>query len=222
VAEQSGTQLLIAPSLEKAEGATSLRLLKFDPQSQSPIERVVRTARGDAVSAELIAAVPELLRELFGLSRPAPEPVAARDSAPNAQPLAPSELPPPSAAAASNAHERAVPFAPLVLAAAGAVVLGGGIIAGVMKENTQDEYDGLKPTTMAEVDAAHSKRETGESQAVLATVLLSVGGAAIAAGGVWLALELSGSNERKPATAFVPLLAPNQLGLAVVHRGAAL
>jgi hypothetical protein len=231
VAEQSGTQLLIAPTLERADGATSLRLLKFDPQSQSPIERVVRKAHGEAVSPELIAAVPEMLRELFGLSRPAPQPVAARDTpaADTTEQLQPSvspELPPPLTASASvPTHEAAVPFAPLVLAAAGAVVFGGGIIAGVMQENTQDEYDALikePPMTTAEVDAANSKRTTGDSQAVLATVLLSVGGAAIAAGGVWLALELNQSSERKPPTAFVPLLAPGQLGLAVVHCGAAL
>jgi hypothetical protein len=233
VAEQSGTQLLIAPSLERANDVTSLRLLKFDTQSRTPLQRVERQERGDALP-QLSEAVPEMLRELFGLSRPAStaEPVAevpaaaeSKDPQPKA---APNEVPPPAAASVATERERALPLAPIVLAAAGAAVLGGGIVAGVMKQNSQNEYEDLVrqvPGDEGEVDAAIDVRDGVKSQAVLATVLLSVGSAAIAAGGIWLALELSQSRERPQtprATAFVPLIAPDQLGLAIVHRGAAL
>jgi hypothetical protein len=49
-------------------------------------------------------------------------------------------------------------------------------------------------------------------------VLLGVGGAALAAGGIWLAIVLAHDHERQPKLALVPTLGRSQLGLKLVHR----
>jgi hypothetical protein len=74
--------------------------------------------------------------------------------------------------------------------------------------------------TEAQARAAVDARSTGETQALAATVLLAVGGAAIAAAGIWFAVEVSGGSEQ--TTAFSPMLGPHQVAFVLTHHGASL
>lgn len=227
VAAQSGVQVVVAPTLELARGERTLRLLRYDAQAGGEPQRAARRLPAGSEDDALLALVPGILRELFGLSRQAPEPtpVASSSVLPPSASGARGEAAPPSAAVSAPRPAGTFPVAPVVVAAAGLAVLGGGIVAGSIMEDTESELAALgAPRDAREAAAAQETRERGKDQELTANLLLGVGAAALAVGGVWLALELGVPDDaaEERATALVPLLAPSQLGLAIVHRGASL
>jgi hypothetical protein len=233
VAAQSGVQMLIAPKVQRTAAELIFSLLRFDTRD-GQMRRVLRRQRGHVLNAATLDALPGMLRELFEL--------AAKSEAVVAAPVPPVAAPLPSAATAPVAsvapplpdapidlesRSRPLPVAPLILAGAGVLVVGGGIVAGLMMQQTQADYDKLRPSTTSEmdlVDSAVQKRRSGETLATLANVLFVLGGATVAAGGIWLAVELSTAQHHgyESLTALRPLVGPNQFGLVLTHRREAL
>jgi hypothetical protein len=104
----------------------------------------------------------------------------------------------------------------VIVAGAGVVLVGVGALMGALMSDTQREYKRQPVTTMDEAEAADVLRERGKRQALIADVLFGVGGAAIAAGGVWLVLALT--HDEAPQAAVVPELGPDHAGLRVAGR----
>jgi hypothetical protein len=221
VAAQSGVQVLIAPTLVRTDSALVVTLLRFDVRTGGGNAAPVRVARkqvGAQLKPELLDAIPNMLRELFGLSADkaaagvVAAPAAAVPSAP------PDELP-----VAAYTHDKAELTGPLILGSAGAVLVAGGVVAGLMMQSTHSEYLKLPKTTELEIDHAIEVSSRGETQATVANVLYGVGAAAIVASAIWLAIELGNSSERNPSyTALVPALGPGQLGVSLLQRGPSL
>jgi len=199
VATQSGARVVIAPTLQRAASELVLSVLRFDT-SDGEIRSVLQ--RKSSV-AELLDAVPEMLRELFD---------------------APPTEPPGGVTAPSVQSGRGVPVGPLILAGAGVAALGTGITMGVVMSDQQSKFERLSRgvSSKPEADAANQARSAGESQELAANVLFAVGGAAIVAAGIWLVVAGSDRAEAEPTTTFAPLLGPRQLALVWTQRGDAL
>jgi hypothetical protein len=198
VAANSGARVVIAPTLQRAGSELVLSVLSFDSLG-SEIRRVLRRKSSEA---ELLDAVPQMLRELFDLAQPR---VA-------------------EAPAQASQSSGGLPLGPLILAGAGVAALGAGIAMGVVMNDQESEYESMSMgvDTRPEADAANHARSVGESQALAADVLFAVGGAAIVAGAIWFVVDASDRDEAEPTTAFTPLLGPHQLALVWTQRGDAL
>ncbi|MET0384658.1 MAG: hypothetical protein ABW321_01805, partial [Polyangiales bacterium] len=238
VTTQHSTQVLIAPSLARTSGELVLSLLRFDARD-GKMRRATRRQSGQTLSSTTLDAVPDMLRELFELPpKPKPEPAADASLAPNdgkssppsaaevplIDPLAGTERLPEGPMEPPSAHRR-FPLGPVLLGAGGVLLLGGGIIAGVVSQSAQSDYDSLVAgePPRGNVDEAFDKASTGKTAATTANVLFGLGGAVLVASGIWLTVELT----RKPADTYehvqlTPMIGPNQLGLVLTQRGAGL
>jgi hypothetical protein len=221
VANQTSAQILIAPSLQTTPSELVLSLLRFDA-SDGQMRRVLRRQPGTSLRPETLDAVPSMLRELFELPEPKPQPTTPAaditETEPERAPLPPIIEPPQEPAAS-----RPMPVGPWLLAGGGALVLGGGAVVGVMMLNTNDEYNSKRTRDQSDVSDAIDLRDKAKTQAVIANVLFGVGGAMAVAGGIWLAVALSQPYHRDDwQTSVIPAIGPGQLGLTLVHRGGAL
>jgi hypothetical protein len=232
--EQSHAEQLVAPTLQHTPSELVLSVLRFDARGQGKMRRVVRRQSGQVLGSALLDQVPSMMRELFDVppaakpaaAVPVPPPVAEPQIAP---PLAVQEVPSPEPTRLPEgpmeppeSHWR-VPVAPVILGGAGVLALTGGIIAGAMMQSTQAEYDRLVIATKQDAERAADLHSSGQSQAVVANVLMGVGGAAIIGAGIWLLVDRSRAASREAQlTAFSPLVGPQQLGLVFTRRGDAL
>jgi hypothetical protein len=217
VAAKSRAKILIAPTLQRTPSELVLSVLRFDVSDGGDMRRVLRRQAGRTVGPELLDAIPDMLRELFNLPKAEPE---VAETAPSA-----AEAPAPDLATMPDypTESRAPSLVgPLILGGAGVAALGVGLAMGIAMKDQQSEFDRLsaRVETEAQARAAVDARETGETQALAANLLFVVGGAAIAAAGIWLAVELNAASER--TTAFSPMVGPNQVALVVTHHGASL
>jgi hypothetical protein len=223
VTTQTSTQILIAPTVQRTPSELILTLLRFDARGDGDTRRVLRRFPGKTLGSAALDAVPDMLRELFGLpAKPKTPPVAevpapAKAAPVSTQPTAP--LPLPEGPMEPEAP-RPTPVGPLVLAGAGVLVIGGGVVAGLMMLATQDEYNKHAPDTSTEVPNALDTKSTGKTEETVANVLFVVGGAAVVAGGIWLIVELNRPRPQyETLTSLRPVLGPHQLGLVLTHRG---
>jgi hypothetical protein len=219
VAERTHGDVLVAPSLERRGGQLELRILYF-AVSDEDSRFAARRAPGKRLDADTVNAIPAMVDELFGASKSA-APAPPGDEAPLPAPEAQSE---PAAEPASTSIEddasvssehRRIPIAPLIVAGSGVVLVGVGALMGALMSDTQRDYEHQQVTNMDEAEKAEELRARGKRQALMADVLFGVGGAAIAAGGVWLVLSLTHEDAQ---TAVVPELGPDHAGLRVAGK----
>jgi hypothetical protein len=213
VAQRMEARMLIVPSVARAGGSVTLRILQFDTKADAPRTAEAHTSGKNVDS--LLPQVPKLLREVLGVAeKPAQEPAAA----PAAE-AAPQEAPAEDAAAPVEPSEprRGISVAPVVIGIGGLVAVAGGLAFGAMMKSTQDDYAKQPVQTQDQARAADKVRERGERQALVATVLLGVGAAAVVTSGVWLALEIGRDKGEAPAqAALVPTIGPRSAGLTLV------
>ena len=216
VAERTHGDVLVAPSLKRHGGQLELRILYF-AVSDDDSRFAARRAAGKRLDTDTVNAIPAMVDELFGATKSAAPAEAAPLPAPEAQsePSAePASTAPEDDASASGEHRR-VPIAPLIIAGGGVVLIGAGALMGALMSDTQRDYEHQPVTTMDEAEKANELRTRGKRQALMADVLFGVGGAAIAAGGVWLVLALTHEHAE---TAVVPELGPDHAGLRVAGK----
>jgi hypothetical protein len=233
VTTQSGVQQLIAPTLQRTPTEMVLSVLRFDARGGGKMRRVVRRQAGRVLGAELLDAVPEMMRELFELPPAAKkkEPEVPLDSTGFPRPNDATEAPAPDASLTTlpegpdEPPSWRVPAAPIVLGSVGLLVIGGGIAAGVLANNEEQKFNRLVVDTRSDADAAEDTRSKGRTQAVLANVMFGVGGAAVLAAGIWLIADYANASSRRESfhvTSIRPIVGPQQLGLVLTHRGSSL
>jgi hypothetical protein len=209
LAQQVGAPVLIAPSVQRAGEETVVTLLCFDAAGSGEMRTVVRRfAGGDVVSAALDA-VPDMLRELFGVPL---EPAARAPEA--AEPPAPTPTREQAAPIAARGHP--FPLAPVLIAAGGVALIAAGTAFALASQANKHDYAHARLHNDADVDAAIALRNKASHQATLANIGFGVGAAALAVGATWLVLDLGSRDEvdRTRAT-LAPFGGPSQLGLAL-------
>jgi hypothetical protein len=210
VAKHTKAELLIAPSIQRAGQELVLSILYFDSRGATELRRASRRQPGVVLQPDTLDGVPDMLRELFRL-----EPAEAAPPAEVAQPPQPEvavdEAFPDTLEAE---HGDAVPAGPFLLAGGGLLTLGAGIVVGaLLVKETEDEYASIRVTSMERAQDAYDKREEGQTQALVASILIGTGAAALLAGGVWLAAELDDEGESQGSASLRPIIGPDRAGL---------
>jgi hypothetical protein len=233
VTAQNGSDVLISPSIAQTAGETVLSILRFD-NADGQMKRVLRRQQGVALNSATLDAVPNMLRELFDLppkEPPVEQPVAAAPTE-YADPIASTD--PALDYEPVKARSTPFPIGPVLLGAGGVVLLGTATAFGISTNSLQSDYNAAhKNPTMESLQHADSLSSTGKTNAAVATVLFSVGGAAIGGAAIWLAVELmnkpdreeqkpGGSDMSSSTFSLLPLLGPDQAGVLLTKRGVGL
>lgn len=193
VATETGTPIIVVPSLAQANGRIVATILMYD-QRDSSIRRGTReTSAGD--TSTLLGGVEGLLREVFGLPAPA---VTQSDITP----------PPPPP------HTTSLSPVPIVVIVVGGLALIGGAIAGGLSIGDASTYQGAaRYTSQADVDANLAVLSRQQTEATVADALL-IGGAIVAVGGlIWQ--MAAGNEDGSSPLALTPMVSSTQVGLAV-------
>jgi hypothetical protein len=210
MAGAAGVSALLVRTLVTSEESAQLQLLYFDGASNDA-PSMARTSVPAHASTELIAAVPSLVRELFGI----PEVVEA------AEPL--SVEPPMSAAPApvepAPAPRDTVSPAPWVLAGVGAAALTVGIIVGAVAANDFDAWKKRSVRTMGDADRADEDFSDLETRAIAADLSMLAGAVLLGVGVSWLAVELADDGESAQARGSKLRLAPSTSGATLFLQG---
>ena len=212
IAERMEARVLIVPAVERADGTVTLSVLYFDSQGEEAPRALEREGRGSAVTPELLAELPEMLRELLAVlavKEESAQPTAAEDP-PEAQP-APKEVVEPTEPDTGGPSL----LAPVLIGAAGLGAVAAGLVVGAMMKQTQDDYASRAIDTQMQARLAEEDRKRGQDQALVATVLLGAGAAAIVTSGIWFAL-VSGKEDRATQASLVPVISPRSAGISLL------
>jgi hypothetical protein len=235
VTSQHEAEMLVAPTLARISNELVLTLLRFDARS-GKTQRVLKRQAGQTLSSDTLDAVPDLLRELFGLPAKVETPPPAPTPAEPAKPAAgegPINEPLPEPPMEAPSAERKVPVGPLLLGGGGVLLIGAGLVMGITVLNLESQYRDVTMTDLqslsrrdaeAVVDQANDYKSSGETNAVISNVFLGLGGAVLIASGIWFAVELSKRPPRyeDQQVRVAPMLGRHELGLVLTHRGAGL
>jgi hypothetical protein len=211
VAQQSGTDGLLAPELQLAGQETVVTLLYFDARGEGELRSVTRRYGGPEVEREALDDVPSMVRELFGIPEPEPTPAALDTS---------------FTAAMEHSPRRpsAWPALPVTLTVTGLVLVGIGAGFGVAAKATEREYATVQVDATASAPSARQSAEQAddlyskaETQALVCNIGLAVGGAALVTGATLWIVHLANRGESEHL-ALSPQLGPGELGLRVDGR----
>lgn len=212
VASKASVEVLIVPSVERGAGELTLTFMAFDARADA-IARVAHWQDGADIRPETIAALPDLIAGLF--PEPGPPDI---DFVAEAKANAESAAGPVDGASGAKLSL----LAPILVAGAGALLIGAGVVTGLMLRSTQADYDTTDIRTRTDARAADDLHAEASTQATVANVFYGLGGVALVASGTWLAIEWLGSSE-EPAqqthTRLSPWVAPRQVGIVVRHQG---
>ncbi len=209
IAERMEARVLVVPAVQRADGTIKLRVLYFDSEGDEAPRAVERERSGSAVDAELLAELPGMLRELFAIKDEPAEPTAAEDQ-PEVQP-APEEVVEPTEPETGGPSL----LAPVLIGAGGLGAVAAGLVVGAMMKATEDDYASRAIDSEMQARLAEEDRKRGQDQALVATVLLGAGAAAIVTSGIWFAL-VSGKEDRAAQASLVPVIGPRSAGVTLL------
>ncbi|MFI5307184.1 MAG: hypothetical protein ACHQ53_07530 [Polyangiales bacterium] len=176
---------VVVRRLTVEQGRMTLTLLHFDATATDEPAHAEETFEGADAGKAAVAAVPSLVRRLFGI----PEPVVAA-----AVPAPASALVATSPGPTSATTDRAgggVGALSVVTLAAGAGILTGGLVVGASAKSSFDEFKAIKVVTEDDARRANSKFDAVKSKALAANVLMPSGAAVLALGAALLVLDLT-------------------------------
>jgi hypothetical protein len=211
-ARQAEAESLLAPSVQRDGDAVTVSFLHFDPATGAA-RTVKRRYAGERVGEQALSGVSEMMVELFGAN----EPVLRPDEAASPAEREPA-VPPPPAAEPAPSPKAKLPIVAIVLGGVGVALIGTGIAFGVMANSNDDEYLNSHPDSKPEVDQANETIDTAQSQAVVSTVTLGLGAAALVGAGValyWQLKEQKSDSSTPARVALTPRVGPRELGLTL-------
>ena len=161
--------------------------------------------RVDASSEDgVFDSIDAILRELFDVPEPEPEVTPPDDIRPIGI------TPPPSEPSGG------VPTGGIVLAAAGAAIVLGGAVAGILHQSSEDDYQAQPIVNESDIDAANSSFDEAQRRGRAAMVLFAVGGAVAAAGVVWIIVGATrGSDDATARVQVTPVASLDGAGIAL-------
>jgi hypothetical protein len=212
VTQQSGTDGLLSPELQLAGQQTVVTLLYFDARGEGTLRSVTRRYSGPEVERLALDDLPSVVRELFGIPEPEPEPnLAVLDPSYGADMSAPP-------------RESAWPALPVTLTITGLVLVGVGAGFGVAAKATEREYAGIKvddatsPMMAKELaEQANDLYSKADTQALVCNIALGVGGAALLTGATLWIIHLA-NRQPEHHLSLAPRVGPGELGLRVDGR----
>ena len=215
IAQLAQVDAVVVRHLAVKPDQLSLTLTYFDATASDEPTHVDQSFAGSDASDSAVAAVPALVRKLFGV----PEPVVVASPEPVALAPAPqSTLEPTRLRSQEDAHSARVGALTWITLAGGAAVLAGGIVLGASAQSSFDNFKGFQLKTTADVARANSKLDVAKSKALAADVMMPVGGAILALGGVLLALDLM-HEDKAPRVAVIPVRGGAVLSLSATTEG---
>lgn len=194
IASETGTPIIVAPSLADAGGTIVATILVFDGRDQSLRRGTRETASTD--SSALLGGVEGLLREVFGL------PAAAAVEDETQGPTPPVAVTRPGLSAA-----------PIVVIAIGGVALIVGAILGGISIGDASTYQAMTWHTQADVDTGLTLLSRQQTEAIAADALLIGGGLVAVAGLIWQ--MAAGNEDGSSPLAMTPIVSSTQVGLAL-------
>jgi hypothetical protein len=201
VAREAGVEALVAPVLRSDGDQVLVTLLYFDIH-ENQIRGVTRQLQGRSVAQAMLDAVPEMVREAFGLP-----PVSTAEPGTGATDQATPSAEPPE-------RSRAARVVPWVLAGTGVTMLAVGLGLSISANNAENSYANTAIDDSSDVDLALDRLDTAQRRALAANVSFGVGGAALVASlATWLWFRHE-QNE-PPKVALLPRLSHNHVGLSV-------
>jgi hypothetical protein len=229
VAQRTNAQIVIAPTLERAQGAIVLSLLYFDAKTGAPPRKVSRKQRGTALDRDTFDALPGLLRQLLPsagktetAAKPKASPLPQLKPVPAPEPADASEADAESTAetdaALASAEEppraKSVPLGPILLGAGGVAMIATGAVFGALVSGAENDFSKLDIRTEADVMNAEDDIDSAETNALVANALLGAGAAVVVGAAIWLAIDLS--SHREPSdVAVVPVIGKDYAGLSL-------
>lgn len=175
---------VVVRRLTVEQGRMTLTLVHFDATATDEPAHAEETFEGADAGKAAVAAVPSLVRRLFGIPEPV---VAAAVPAPTSALAATS----PGPTSATPAREGRVGALSVVTLAAGAGILTGGLVVGASAKSSFDEFKAIKVVTEDDARRANSKFDAVKSKALAANVLMPSGAAVLALGAALLVLDLT-------------------------------
>lgn len=195
---------LVLRSVVKSGSALQLDLVYFDASSQDEPARASFTGNSD----QLAAAVPSLVRQLFGIPDvAAPVAAAAAPAVVTAPVASTSPAPSPSGGAST------LTIASIVTLAVGVGVGLAGVVVGASAASTFDDYKNTAVTDQASARRASGLFSDAESKATIANVLMPIGGALVIGGAIMMVLGLNSDSDGAAGT---------QVAVAPVRQGGVL
>lgn len=192
VAAETGTPIIVVPSLAAAGSTVVATVLVYDGRDQTMRRGTREVTASD--TAALLGGVEGLLREVFGLP-----PVAEHEADE-----------PPTTPAAS--HSLAI--APPIVIGIGALALLAGAIVGGLSLADASTFQGTRFSTQAEVDAGLDGLLARQRAEAFAADGLLIGGAVVAVAGlVWMLV--AGNDDGSSPLALAPIAGPSEVGLAL-------
>ena len=228
-------ELLWVPALSRRDGHARLKVLYFDARSGAEPRSAEREHARDAKGAtDFRSELPAMVRELLSSAErdekaaavvPKPEgaePAESQRSAADEGGVHGDDADEvsgqsPAKAVTSPSPSEAgqpLPWGPILLGGGGVVVVAAGLISFAMMSATEDAYARRVVDSRRQAELAEEERSRGKTQAVVTSVLLGTGLTAIAAAGVWLALELRADDDDAHA-ALTPLLTTHSAGVVL-------
>jgi hypothetical protein len=199
IAKLAQVDAVVVRKLTVGPQSATLSLTHFDATSADEPARAEQTFPSADLDEALVAAVPALVRKLFGI--PEPVPAAADAPAPATGPSAAGVTP----STADPEDEGGVGPLTWVVLGAGVATLAGGVIVGLGAKSDFDDYKAIEVQDSADAERARAKYDDADSGGTLATILIPAGGALIALGVTLLVLDLSASGPEETSVAIAPL-----------------
>lgn len=202
VAERTHVVGLLAPTVTRTDNVVVLSLLWYDPEHQPAMRVVTQQVPVSDGDDAVLARVPVLLGAVFGGAEAA-APVAPTKPAGAAQ-AEPAIVKPaiaPTPATPESSPEPAKPslLLPIVLGAAGVVVIATGIAFGVAADSSEDTYARTRVINESDAARARDRYDNASSYALISNVALGVGAAALLAGAVVFSWDQFGHPSKEHA-----------------------
>lgn len=213
IAQLAQVDAVVVRQLAVKPEQLDLTLMYFDVTASDEPTRVDQSFSGSDAGERAVAAVPALVRKLFGVPEPvvaSPEPVAA--------PASPGAMEPAPASSRDDQHSARVGALTWITLAGGAAVLAGGVVLGASAQSSFDNYKSFELKTMADVARANTKLDGAKSKALAADIMMPAGGAILALGGVLLSLDLM-RDVKAPSVVMIPLRGGALLSVHAVTGG---
>ncbi len=216
-ATQSEAEGVVAGSLRIDGADIVFTLVRFDPKQTAPV-RAERRYTGAGIGERALSDVRDMLTELFQSGVPA----AGSETVPAATPVPAAEASSPLTSASPPPRARPLPILPIVIGGIGVALVGTGVVFGVLKNASEDEFADERPNEQptnalgrASADRATEAFDRAETQAVISNVMFGIGAGALIGAGVLFYWQMREQRSGEARVAVTPALGTRIVGLTM-------